>query len=200
MARAVTTDTLVGQGTLSLVVSKDIFVQPALPRFLVQGDAITLTAVVHNHTPQPVSATVQLEVEGLTGPWAQAGAPPDRMVHVPAGGWSTVGWPVVADAALAQGREWLDEAQVRIGTTATRGARVVGRDAVELPLPVRPLAISEMTAASGELTPQRPSDVMTFTLPVDALEGLSRMEVNLAPSIAPGLLQGLEYLIDFPFG
>ena len=30
--------------------------------------------------------------------------------------------------------------------------------------------------------------------------GLSRLEINLAPSIAPGLVDGLEYLIDYPFG
>ncbi len=91
LARAVTTDTLVGQATIGVVVSKDIVVRPALPRFLVQGDAITLTAVVHNYTSQPVSATVQLEVEGLTGAWEHDGAPPERLIHVPAGGWSTAG-------------------------------------------------------------------------------------------------------------
>ena len=87
-----------------------------------------------------------------------------------------------------------------VRTTAMRGARVVGRDAIQLPLAVYPLAIPEVSASSGELTPDRPTETMTFTLPADALEGLSRLEINLAPSIAPGLLQGLEYLIDYPFG
>jgi hypothetical protein len=200
LARAVTTDTLVGQTTLELAVSKDIVVRPALPRFLVQGDAITLTAVVHNYTAQPVSATVQLAVEGLTGTWEQEGKPPERVIHIPAGGWGTAGWPVIADAALDHGQRGLSEAQVTVGTTAMRGARVVGRDAAQLPLPIYPLAIPEVSASSGELAPDRPTETMTITLPADAVEGLSRLEINLAPSIAPGLLQGLEYLIDYPFG
>jgi hypothetical protein len=71
---------------------------------------------------------------------------------------------------------------------------------VEMPLLVHPMAIPEMTFHSGTLTPDQPTSTMTLTLPFDAIEGLSRLEVNLAPSIAPGLLAGLEYLIDYPFG
>jgi hypothetical protein len=62
LVRAITADTRVGQATTGVVVSKDIIVRPALPRFLIQGDAITLTAVVHNFTSQAVSATVALDL------------------------------------------------------------------------------------------------------------------------------------------
>ncbi len=189
LARAVTTDTLVGQATARVVVSQEIVVRPALPRFLVQGDAITLTATVHNFTAQPVSATVELNLSNLRllTPTLQK-----QVVHVPAGGFAVTAWPVVAEEA--------GEAQVTVQATATRGARLVGRDAVELPLPVHPLAIPEVATWAGDLTPTRPGGTVTVTLPADAIEGLSRLEINLAPTIAPGLLQGLEYLIDYPFG
>ncbi len=39
---------------------------------------------------------------------------------------------------------------------------------------------------------------MTITLPADALEGLSRLEINLAPSIAPGLLKVWNTLSTIP--
>jgi uncharacterized protein YfaS (alpha-2-macroglobulin family) len=189
LARAVTSDTLVGQTTTRVVVSRDVVVRPALPRFLVQGDAITLTAVVNNFTTQPVSATVELELEGLR-PTAGAGA---QVVSVPAGGSAVAGWPVLA---IEPG-----EAQVVVRTTATYGgARLAGRDAVELPLPVIPLAVPEVTSFAGALTPAQPTTTLTFTLPADAVEGLSRLEIDLAPSIASGLLQGLEYLIGYPYG
>jgi hypothetical protein len=187
LARAVTTDTLVGQATVRVVVSQDIVVRPALPRFLVQGDAITLTAVVHNFTQQPVSATVELDVEGLTKT-----GDAEQIVHVPAGGSAMAGWPVAAEGP--------GEALVTVRTTATRGAKLIGRDAVELPLSVYPLTVPEAATFAGTLTPSRPTDTITVTLPTDAIGGLSRLEINLAPSIAPGLLDGLEYLIDYPFG
>ncbi len=190
LARAVTTDTRVGQATARLVVSQEIILRPALPRFLVQGDAITLTATVHNFTAQPVSATVELNLSALRllAPNLQK-----QVVHVPAGGSASVGWPVTAEEP--------GQAQVTVQATATyRGARLAGRDAVELPLPVYPRAIPEVATWAGDLTPSRPGGTVTITLPADVLEGLSRVEIHLAPTVAPGLLQGLEYLIDYPFG
>jgi alpha-2-macroglobulin len=38
------------------------------------------------------------------------------------------------------------------------------------------------------------------TLPAGALQDLSRLEVSLAPSLAPSLVDGLQYLIDYPYG
>lgn len=193
LARAVTTDTLVGQTTTHVVVSQDIVVRPTLPRFLVQGDAITLTAVVHNFTDQPVSATLELALEGLMlADEREDGESNGQVVGVPAGGSAVAGWPIWAEQP--------GDALVTVQATATRGARLVGRDAVELPLPVHPLAVPEVATMAGELTPDQPTATVTFTLPSDAIEGLSRLEINLAPSVAPGLLQGLEYLIDYPFG
>jgi hypothetical protein len=104
-----------------------------------------------------------------------------------------VAWPATAQEA--------GEAKVMIRATATyRGAHLAGRDAVELPLPIYPLVMPEVAAFAGTLTPARPTDTITLSLPLDVVEGLSRLEINLAPSIAPGLLDGLEYLIDYPFG
>jgi uncharacterized protein YfaS (alpha-2-macroglobulin family) len=188
LARAVTTDTKVGQATTHVVVGQDIVVRPVLPRFLVQSDAMDLMAVVHNFTEQPVSATVELELANLQSLVSD----PQQVVHVPAGGAATVDWPVLAEEEGV--------AQVTVRATATRGTRLAGRDAVELPLTVHPFAVPEVATAAGELSPEEPTATMTFTLPSDAIEGLSRLEINLAPSVAPGLLQGLEYLIDYPFG
>jgi uncharacterized protein YfaS (alpha-2-macroglobulin family) len=93
------------------------------------------------------------------------------------------------------------EARIVVEATATHsGARLAGRDAVELSLPVHPLAVPEVASYAGELTPARPTTTVTITLPSDAIQGLSRLEINLAPTVAPGLLDGLEYLIDYPFG
>jgi len=62
------------------------------------------------------------------------------------------------------------------------------------------LAVPEVATFAGTLTPEQPTETITIPIPADAIEGLSRLEINLAPSVAPGLLNGLEYLIDYPFG
>jgi hypothetical protein len=199
MARAVTTDTLVGQATMGVVVKQDIVVRPVLPRFLVQGDAITLTAVVHNFTGQAVSATVELDVEGLMMV-AEDEAMAEQIVALPAGGSAVAGWPVVVDEPPDHAQDVPGGAKVTVQAVAMIGARLIGRDAVESTVPVIPLVVPEVTTFAGQLTRAQPTATMTITLPSDAVEGLSRLEVNLAPSVAPGLLQGLAYLIDYPFG
>jgi uncharacterized protein YfaS (alpha-2-macroglobulin family) len=191
LARAVTTDTLVGQATASVVVSQDIAVWPALPSFLMQGDVITLTATVHNFTAEPVSATVEMDVQGLVLP----GEPEHdtaglRIISVPAEGATPVGWPVEADEP--------GEARVTFKATAARRARVVGRDRVEMPLVVKPMATSEVVTFAGALSPAQPNDTITFTLPSDVELGLSRLEINLASSVAAALQDAREYLASYP--
>ena len=190
LARAVTTDTRVGQATASLTAVQDILLRPALPQFLVQGDVLTVTAAVHNVTSLPVSATVSLEAEGLV----VRGAAGEQLIHVPAGASALAAWPVQVDATSI-------EARVDLRATATyRGARLAGRDGIETLLPVIPQAIPEVASFSGQLTPEEPQQVLTVTLPADAMEGLSRLEVEVAPSPASGLIDGLQYLTSYPYG
>jgi hypothetical protein len=39
-----------------------------------------------------------------------------------------------------------------------------------------------------------------FVVPEDVIPELSLWELSLSPSIAAGMLEGLEYLIDYPYG
>jgi hypothetical protein len=70
-------------------------------------------------------------------------------------------------------------------------------DAVELPLPVEPRAIPEVTNVSAEVGRKW---VAAIAVPDAAIPDLTRWELSLAPSIATGMLDGLEFLIDYPFG
>lgn len=188
LARAVTTDTQVGQATARLVISREISLQPAAPRFLVQGDTFTMTVAVRNATARPVSATVELDAMGLS-----LEGRPQQVVHVPAGGAGVAAWPLQAGAP--------GEVILSLRTTATYGGtRVAGRDAVELSLPVLPLALPEVTALAGSLGPEAPTATLTLTLPADAPPDLARLELELAPSVAGALLDGLDYLLDYPYG
>ena len=195
LARAITTDTLVGEASTHVVVNQDIVIQPVVPRFLVQGDAVSLAAVVHNFTTEPVSVTVHLELAGLL-----LEGEPQQVLHVPASGSATAAWPVVAHEAPGHVDGEPGEAEITVSATASRGARLAGRDAVAVSLPVYPLAVPEITTWAGELSPMSPTSTVTLTVPSDVITATSRLEINLAPSLASGMLGGLEYLIDYPYG
>jgi hypothetical protein len=60
-----------------------------------------------------------------------------------------------------------------------------------------PRAIPQMDTAKRRTNGEW---VGTVTVPEAILPELSRWELSLAPSIATGMLDGLKYLIDYPFG
>jgi uncharacterized protein YfaS (alpha-2-macroglobulin family) len=76
----------------------------------------------------------------------------------------------------------------------------VGRDAVEISLPVHPRAVPEITTWAGDLAPAWPTATITLTVPGDVITGLSRLEIDLAPTVMPGLLDGVEDLVGYPYG
>jgi hypothetical protein len=71
------------------------------------------------------------------------------------------------------------------------------RDAVQLPLPILPRAVPDVTTVTADVKHEWAD---TITLPDAAIIDISRWELSLAPTIATGMLDGLEFLIDYPFG
>jgi uncharacterized protein YfaS (alpha-2-macroglobulin family) len=179
VARAVTLDTLAGEGTNTLTVAQPMVVRPAIPRFLVQGDRFTLTATLHNYSDN--------EIPVAAGLWAQGLALHGVLTHtlnLGAADTARVNWDLEATT--------LGTATV---TAYARGADL--SDAVQYTIPVVPYAVPQVTSFSGELIGER---IERFHLPDDFIPEVTTLEVRLAPSVISSLLDGLEYLIGYPFG
>src|SRR5581483_9364518 len=70
-ARAISGDTMVGEGTNELVSTKPILIRSALPRFFRVGDAVDLRVLVRNGTSAALRVPVTLDAEGpltVSGP------------------------------------------------------------------------------------------------------------------------------------
>ena len=146
-----------------------------------------LTAVVHNHTGVTQTATVQLTTTSLELVPALSAT---QQITLPASGAVAVGWLVVAAGT--------GEASVRMDVSLPAGDQnEPWHDAVVLPLSLHPRAVPEMTTVAAEVVGGWTD---TIELPDGAVPDLSRWELSLAPTIATGMLDGLEYLIDYPFG
>jgi hypothetical protein len=188
VVRAITVDTKVGQATTDITVALPLSIQPVLPRFLVQHDQATLTAVVHNHTGITQTATVRLTSRGV----ALQDLTAAQTITLPARGSVAVGWAVVAQE--------LGQASLRMDVALEgRGGeeRTPWHDAVLVELSILPRAVPQVTTVAAEVNDQW---VETITLPDAGTMDLSRWELSLAPTIATGMLDGLEFLIDYPFG
>jgi hypothetical protein len=72
-----------------------------------------------------------------------------------------------------------------------------GSDAVQLALPVKAFAIPDRWAVAGQV---ELSSSERFSVPLNAVNEKTRLGVRLSPSLAVGVLNGLEELIDYPYG
>jgi uncharacterized protein YfaS (alpha-2-macroglobulin family) len=182
--RAVSADTHGGTGRGNFRVNKLLMVRLDIPRFATQGDRFRVSAYVHNETDNQREVVVSSWTRGLK---LEGGR--ERLT---------------VSAHHAERRDWWATAtgvgKAVIGASATTvGAQHAAplSDAVELPLPLNPLARTQFDAWSG-----RTEDAVSLSVPMrdDAFAARTRLTVAVSPSIAASLLSSLDYLADYPYG
>ncbi len=179
---AATRDTLVGEATVDVVATKDLFVRPVTPRFFVAGDAVDLGAVIQNNTKITQEVTIELAAQGLT-----LDGPPSQTLAVAAESAARVDWP----ARVQPG------AQVIVRMTAT-GSEPALSDAVELTLPVYRYTTPEIVGTSGEVAADA-ARTEIIHLPAGAQRDQGELQVILEPSLAAGMEKGLTFLEHYPY-
>lgn len=175
--QAVTADTSVGKQTSEIVTNLDVMVRPVTPRFMVIGDRPVLAAAVHNNTKKALDLSVSLEAVGVAVTNAS------QPLSVPAGELKTVSWPCTVGLT--------DEASLLF--TATGGGY---SDAVELRLPVYHQSSPETVGTAGEVDDRIVEQVQ---LPMEADLSLGELRVQLEPSLAAGMRDGLRFLETYPY-
>ncbi len=181
-ARAATADTQVGSALSNLLVSKDLLLRLAAPRFWQVGDTLTLAAIVQNRTDQPQQVEVRLEVPGNL----QLQGNPRQRISVAAQGAERVEWPLqVLGAGETTVRAWAE------------GSRL--QDALQLTLPSRPFGAVQRFSESGQLPGSTP---LTLPLPWPQtwVAGSRHARLELTASPLAALLGPLDYLVEFPYG
>lgn len=86
--RAMSGDSMVGEGTNELVSAQPLMLRPALPRFLRVGDNADLRVLVRNSTGASTNVNVVLRADGVT-----VSGPLSRTVTVAPGASEIVSWP-----------------------------------------------------------------------------------------------------------
>ncbi|MFN8441455.1 MAG: MG2 domain-containing protein [Caldilineaceae bacterium] len=179
LAKAIAVDTRVGSGQSSLLVTQEIIARPALPRFAVVGDRFQAGVVTQNFSGSEASGSAEMSADHLQLLDGVA-----KNVTLPNAGSAAVNWTAVA-ARSGTG--------LVTSTLQTNG----GGDIVELPLPVKPFAVPDRWLASGQANL---AVTETFAVPLNAVTEQTQLEVRLSPSLALGVLDGLDELIDYPYG
>ncbi|MBM4466567.1 MAG: hypothetical protein FJ014_13605 [Chloroflexi bacterium] len=182
--KGITAATEVGESKSDVISTLDLLIRPVAPRFFVIGDKATLSAVVHNNTDQALQVEVSLSAKGLE---IQGGA---QRVEVPAHGKQKVSWLVTVLPPKVGGER---------GGALLFAAQGGGlSDAVEITLPVYHYSTPEVVATAGTLD-EAGQRLEVIYLPERHDPTQGGLTVQLDPSLAAGMRDGLKYLEHYPY-
>jgi len=180
--------TQVGEATDELLVTKPLLVRPVTPRFFVVGDRVELAALVNNNTARELVAGVTLGSVGLA---LESGV--TQTVSVPAAAEAKVTWwatvedvPQVDLAVSAVAGDYSDAARPRL-TTGPEGTLRVFR-----------YTAPEIVGTAGELVGEG-TRTEIVALPPRYDDRRGELAVELDPSLAAGMREGLTYLEHFEY-
>ena len=194
-------DSLVGEARSEIVTSKPLLVRPVTPRFFVVGDQAQLGLVIQNNGEETLTVEPSFEATGLEiGDW--------RLVLSEVEGLGDGAWQDVGEATeitVEPGEEVKVEyqvvvsdaetAQLTMGATATDDSSA---DAVAFELPIYHFSAPETVATVGVLD-EAGSRLEGIALPRVFDPSQGDLTINIEPSLAAGLRDGLTYLEHFPY-
>ena len=183
-----TMDTQVGEATVELLVTKPLLVRPVTPRFFVVEDEAYLSALVSNNTDADLQVEVALSSTGLT-----VHDPASQTVRIAAHGETKVTWRVTAEDVpsvevimSAVSGEYTDAARPRL-TTGPEGTLNVYR-----------YTAPEVVGTGGQLVGAG-ARTEVVALPPRYDDRRGELLVQLDPSLAAGMRDGLDYLEHFEY-
>jgi uncharacterized protein YfaS (alpha-2-macroglobulin family) len=173
---------------VDLLVTKPLLVRPVTPRFFVVGDRAQLAALVSNNTGATQEIEVTLHAEGV-----RVSESASQRVSVPDGGEAKVTWWVEVEdveavdvSFSAVAGDYADAARPRL-TTGPEGTLLVYR-----------YTAPEIVGTGGQLVDE---DARTevVALPPKYDDRRGELSIRLDPSLAAGMVDGLDYLEHFPY-
>ncbi len=183
--RGLTLDTRVGQAATEVVTTKPLLVRPVTPRFLVAGDHVELSAIVHNNTDAVLDASVSLDATGLV---LDDSTGASQTVEVPANGRAEVTWwgTAVGDA---------QQADLVFAASSNSGGRTLSDAAKPAlgPLPIYAYVAPQTFVTAGMMIDGgKRQEIISLPRTFSPTDG--GLDVEMSPSLAASLLKSLEAL------
>ena len=181
-ARGVTADTKVGATKYKVVARKDVIMRLETPRFVTQGDTVTLSGIVHNYLNADKSTQISLEVNG-----AQLQNSGRQTVTITKQGEQRINWQITAP----------NVGEIKLLAKALTDTE---SDAVELPLTVVPRGLHQVKNESAAFSDENAEKTYSLNLPPNADAHARSFKIEVAPSVAGTLFGALDYLTTYPYG
>jgi alpha-2-macroglobulin len=184
----VTADTKVGESTVDVIATKPLLIRPVAPRFFTVGDKAQLAANVSNNTENPLSVTFTLSATGVT-----LLTDAQQIVQIPAKSEGMATWTVEAQDVeyadlvfYAQSGDFADASKPRLSTGPNGTLKVLRYSAPDI------VGTGGQLKSAGQRT-----ELIVLPERYDNRSGELSIEVD--PSLAAGMVNGLDYLKHYPY-
>jgi uncharacterized protein YfaS (alpha-2-macroglobulin family) len=181
-ARGVTADTRVGSAVQKTIARKDVIMRLEMPRFLTEGDTVTISGVVHNFLKNDKSTKISLDLNG-----AQLLDSASQTVTIRPNGEHRVDWRVQAN-------------QVGKLTLLAKALTDTESDAVEMTMEIVPHGLKQTAGNTTTVTQDDADQTFNLDLPGRADVSARNLRIEASPSIAGALFGALDYLTSYPYG
>jgi uncharacterized protein YfaS (alpha-2-macroglobulin family) len=181
-ARGVTSDTKLGVARHKVISRKDVVLRLETPRFLTQGDTVTLSGIVHNYLKEAKSTQISLSVAG-----ARLIGAAQQTVTIAKQGKQRLDWQISAP-------------QTGQITLLAKALTNTESDAVELTLDVVPRGLRELKAERWTTSDENAQQEFSLSLPANTDLNSRKLRIEVAPSVAGTLFGALDYLTTYPYG
>ena len=181
-------DAQVGEASVEIITRKDLMVRLQAPRFFVERDEVTLSAIIHNETDKPLVIRPELSISPTK---AMTTLVPDDDRKAPitlaAHGEQRVDWQmkVVTPGEVTITAKALSEAD---------------SDAMQMTFTVYEHGALKTDAWSLALRADQAAGKVSFSVPEQRKPESSRLEIRWSPSLAMACIDALPYLADYPYG
>ncbi len=180
--RAVSGDLKVGSKVDRVLSRKDLILRLETPRFLTEGDVVTVSGIVHNYLDADKVTQVELKVNG-----ANLIDKAQQTVTISKQGEQRIDWRISAS-------------QVGNVTLLATAKTTAESDGVELPLPVVPVGLKQTKGGAAAMADENAEKTFSLDLPANANSQARSLRIEAAPSIAGALFGALDYLTGYPYG
>ena len=176
----ITKDTMAGENSKNITVTKKLFARIITPRFLRERDETAIAGVIYNYLSSEKTVTGKLITEGPV----ELSDRSDYKINISSGNTGTVIWNIKITGA---------------GSCTLKLSALTDEESDELKitLPVLPHGC-EKTVSISDTTDSKIEE--TLLIPGEADLSSSRCLILLTPSIASSILSSIEYLVGFPYG
>jgi len=187
---ALTRDVKTGMITAETVTRKDLMVRVDMPRFFREGDKGQITAIAHNETEKPLTATIYLTV-------SQNGADAGAKLAVQSGGRE-----VTIKPHSMQAERWDIAAPRGVQAFSVKATVKAGslEDAEEKELPILPsrqrLMASQLVALDGDASARLELKDLAENDPTREYESI---HLQVDPQLALTVLNSLPQLVRYPY-